>query len=60
MAKVLRCDDLVKGCAFETRGSEDEVLQQAGRHAKEAHGMEVTPDLVAAVRGALKEESARP
>jgi len=56
----VRCDDLVKGCAFEARGSEEEVLQQAGRHAKEAHGIEVTPDLVAAVRGALKEDRARP
>jgi predicted small metal-binding protein len=58
MGKRLRCDDLVKGCAFEARGTEEEILQQAGRHAKETHGMEVTPDLVAAVRGAVKEEPA--
>jgi predicted small metal-binding protein len=58
MGKLLRCDDLVKGCAFEARGTEEEILQQAGRHAKETHGMEVTPDLVAAVRGAVKEEPA--
>lgn len=59
MAKLLRCGDLVKGCPFEARGSEDEILKQAGAHAKEAHKMEVTPELVAAVKGVLKEEPAR-
>ena len=59
MAKLLRCGDLVKGCPFEARGSEDEILKQAGAHAKDAHKMEVTPELVAAVKGALKEEPAR-
>jgi predicted small metal-binding protein len=59
MGKVLRCGDLVKGCAFEARGTEEEILQKAGPHAKEAHGMEVTPELVAAVRGAIRDEAAR-
>ena len=45
MGKLLKCGDLVKGCAFEARGTEEEILQKAGPHAKEAHGMEVTPDL---------------
>ena len=59
MSKVLRCGDLVKGCGFEARGTEDEILQKAGPHAKEAHGMEVTPELVAAVRGAIRDEGSR-
>jgi len=59
MAKLLRCGDLVKGCPFEARGSEDEILKQAGAHAVEAHKLEVTPELVAAVKGVLKEEPAR-
>lgn len=59
MAKVLKCADLVAGCSFEARGSEEEILEKAGPHAKEAHGMEVTPDLVAAVRGAMRDEPAR-
>ena len=59
MAKVLHCGDLVKGCAFEARGSEEDILKQAGRHAKEAHGMEVTPAVVDAVRGAIREEQPR-
>jgi predicted small metal-binding protein len=56
MAKVLKCGDLVKGCTFEARGTEDEILQKAGPHAKDAHGMQVTPDLVAAVKAAIREE----
>jgi len=59
MNKVLRCGDLVKGCSFEARGTEEEILQKAGPHAKEVHGMEVTPELVAAVRGAIRDEPAR-
>jgi predicted small metal-binding protein len=58
MAKVLKCGDLVKGCTFEARGTEDEILQKAAPHAKDAHGMEVTPDLVAAVKAAIHEEGA--
>ena len=59
MGKVLRCGDLVKDCAFEARGTEEEILRKAGPHAKDAHGMEVTPELVAAVRGAIRDEGAR-
>jgi predicted small metal-binding protein len=54
--KVLRCDDLVKGCEFQAKGSEDEILKQAGEHAKKAHGMEPTPELVSAVKGAIREQ----
>ena len=40
MTKVLRCGDVVAGCDAEVRAeSEDEVLRQAGDHAREAHGM---------------------
>lgn len=59
MTKVLRCGDLVKGCDFEARGTEEEILQKAGPHAQQAHGMSVTPDLVAAVRAAMKDDPAR-
>lgn len=59
MGKLLRCGDLVKGCSFEARGTEEEILQKAAPHAKDAHGMEVTPELVAAVRGAIRDEGAR-
>ena len=58
MGKVLRCGDLVKGCAFEARGTEEEILQKAGPHAREAHGMEVTPEMVVAVKRAIRDEGA--
>jgi predicted small metal-binding protein len=58
MEKLLRCGDLVKGCTFEVRGTEEEILRKAGPHATEAHGMEVTPELVAAVRGAIRDAPA--
>ena len=57
MAKVLRCRDLVPDCNFEARAeTEEEILQAAARHARSDHGMEVTEQLVAAVRGAIKDE----
>jgi predicted small metal-binding protein len=59
MGEVLRCEDLVNGCAFEARETEEEILHKAAPHAKEAHGMDVTPDLVATVKGAIREEPAR-
>jgi predicted small metal-binding protein len=57
MEKVLRCRDLVPHCEFEARAqSEDELLQAAAQHAQQDHGMEVTEELAAAVRGVIKEE----
>jgi hypothetical protein len=32
------------------------VLAQAGQHAAEAHGLEVTPELVEVVRGHVRDE----
>jgi predicted small metal-binding protein len=58
MQKLLRCGDLVKGCTFEARGTEEEILQKAGLHATEAHGIEVTPELVAAARSAIRDAPA--
>lgn len=57
MAKILKCGKIVEGCSFEARGTEDEILQTAGKHAKEAHGMEVTGELVEKVRGVIEDES---
>ena len=55
MDKVLRCGDLVSGCTFEARGTEDEILQSAGKHAQEAHGMTVTPELVEKVKSSIRD-----
>jgi predicted small metal-binding protein len=59
MAKVLKCGDLMPGCAFEARGnSEDEVLKVAAEHAKTAHNLrEITPELLTKVRGAIRDEA---
>lgn len=58
MGKVLRCGDLMSGCKHVIRGAtEEEVLRQAAKHAQEAHKIkEITPELAAKVRGAIKNE----
>jgi predicted small metal-binding protein len=57
MTKVLKCADLVPGCDFEARGrTDDEILAAAATHAKEAHGLDATPELAEKVRGAIREE----
>ena len=45
------CDQVIRG------ESEEEVLQQAGAHARE-HGLEPTPELMEKVRGAIEDEPA--
>ena len=54
MSKLLRCDSLIPGCDYEARGTEEEILKAAGRHAKEDHGIEVTPELVEKVKTAIR------
>jgi predicted small metal-binding protein len=58
MAKVLRCNDLMAGCPFEARGSEEEVLAQAAEHAKTAHNItEIPAGMLAMVKGAIHDEA---
>jgi predicted small metal-binding protein len=59
MAKVLRCNDLMPGCAFEAKGaSVDEVLAQAAEHAKTAHGIaEMPAGMVPQIMGAIRDEA---
>lgn len=58
MGKVLRCGDLMSGCKHVIRAAtEEEVLRQAAKHAQEAHNIkQITPDLAAKVKGAIKTE----
>jgi predicted small metal-binding protein len=60
MAKEMRCGDVVPGCDFVARGdSEQEILEQAAAHASAAHGVnEITPELAAKVRSAIRDEAA--
>jgi predicted small metal-binding protein len=58
MAKLLRCNDLMAGCPFEARGSEEEVLAQATEHARTAHNItEIPAGMLAMVKGAIREEA---
>ncbi len=57
MTKVLRCRDTGADCDFEARGeTEEEIMQQVGPHATDVHKMEITPELVEKVRGAIQDE----
>jgi len=56
MPYSLACGDVMPGCGatFEA-DSEEQLLAQVGPHAAEAHGIaDVTPDVLAAVKGAIK------
>ena len=59
MGKIIECAkvDPSSGCQHVVRGkNEDEVLKNAMEHAKQ-HGIrEVTPDLMAKVKGAIRDE----
>jgi len=42
MAKVLRCNDVMPGCAAEVRAeTDDEVMRQVAEHAREVHGLAI-------------------
>jgi predicted small metal-binding protein len=57
MAKVLRCDDVMPGCKFEARGTEEEVMKKAAEHAKKEHNItNLTPEVVTQVKAAIREE----
>ena len=59
MGKMIECAkvDPSSGCAHVVRGNtEEEVLKNAMEHAKE-HGIrQVTPELMAKVKGAIQDE----
>lgn len=55
--KTLACGELMPGCGQTFQGeTEDEILAQAGQHAVEVHGLEVTPELVEQVRDHIRDE----
>jgi len=60
MSKVIHCSKVNPSseCDHVIRGeTEDEVLRQAGVHAKE-HGLEPTPELIEKVRASIEDEQA--
>lgn len=58
MGKVLKCRDVGVDCDFEVRGeTEEEILAKAAGHAKGCHaGVEMTPDVQAKIKAAIKDE----
>lgn len=58
MAKVMKCRDVGFDCEGVVRAeTEDEVLAQAAAHAQSVHGVqEITPEIVQAVRSAIRDE----
>lgn len=58
--KTLKCRDAGFDCNAEARGNSDqEVLEQAGKHAREVHGVTVTPELAAKLQPLIKEDGAK-
>lgn len=54
--KTVACNDIMPGCPATFSGeTEDEILQQAGQHAVEAHGLTVTPEIVETVRSLIRD-----
>ena len=57
MAKTISCKDVGPDCAFTASAeTEEELMQKVAAHASE-HGItEVTPELLAQVKAAIKDE----
>jgi predicted small metal-binding protein len=57
MERVLHCADVSgTSCQFVARAQTmDEILELAGRHVVEGHGLAVTPELVEAVKARVTE-----
>jgi predicted small metal-binding protein len=54
--KQLKCRDAGFDCDAVVQGETvKEVLAQAGPHAKEVHGIDVTPDMAEAIAGKVRD-----
>ena len=56
MEKRIACNDVVPGCGFAaTAATEEELLKKVVAHASQVHGIEVTPELAAKVKSAMRD-----
>ena len=58
MTKMIDCGQVntTSGCGHVIRAdTEEEILRLAAEHAKQDHGLEPTPELLAAVKGHIQE-----
>ena len=54
--KELKCRDAGFDCEGVIRGeSVDDVMAQAGQHAKDAHGVDVTPEMAGQLQGLVRD-----
>ena len=55
--KQFKCGDVVPGCQWVTRSEDEEQLcEEIGSHARDAHGMdEVPPEVVDPIRDVITE-----
>lgn len=57
--KTLACGEIVPNCNATFQGeTEEEILAQAGQHAANDHGMDVTPEVVELVRAHIRSTDA--
>ncbi len=57
MMKTLHCSDAGFDCkAVIQATSDEEIMNQAAVHAKEVHGVTVTPELAQQIKGLIKDE----
>ena len=55
--KILRCSDLGFNCEAVVRAdTEQDVLRIAAQHAKEVHGVNVTPEMAEQFKTKIKKE----
>lgn len=53
--KEFHCRDAGFDCDGVVHGeSDDDVLDQAGRHARDVHGVEITPDMRRELAGSVR------
>jgi predicted small metal-binding protein len=58
---VIRCRDVGFDCPGVVRAeTRDALMQQVAGHARDAHGLEVTPELAAKVAGLVRVEGGAP
>jgi len=56
--KDFHCRDAGLDCDFVARGNDNkEILAQVGKHAQNAHKMQVTPELSKKVEGLIHDET---
>jgi predicted small metal-binding protein len=55
--KQFKCGDVVPGCQWVTRSDDDQqLMQEIGVHARDAHGMdEVPPEVVDQIHAVITE-----